>query len=155
MDSSFGETSIISQASFSMEDDIPTQWSSDLREGLATMDISYKEMKDSQLPAIYALYNYLSYPLNHILSKFFIHTQAANVYLCESSMIPLIMDEESLLKELTKRNVYYKETDSRDVLVHLLERDILLKSQRTEYPYFLYRIKTFFFGLWCEKSDCF
>ena len=52
------------------------------------------------------------------------------MYLCEQSIIPIIMDEVVLKEELKKREVFYKETYNRDFLVHLLEMDILLRSQR-------------------------
>lgn len=53
---------MISQASFTMENDIPTRWSVDLREGLTMMNISYSDLEDKQLPVIYSLFNLLSYP---------------------------------------------------------------------------------------------
>lgn len=56
--------------------------------------------------------------------------QAANAYLCDNSILPITMSEEELQVELDKRQVYYKETESRDMLVHLLEMDILSQSQR-------------------------
>ena len=52
---------MISQASFTMENDIPTRWSVDLREGLTMMNISYSDLEDKQLPVIYSLFNLLSY----------------------------------------------------------------------------------------------
>ena len=56
------DSSILSQASFSLESDIPTQWSSDLREGLTMMGIDYHIFSDFQLPSIFSLFNALSYP---------------------------------------------------------------------------------------------
>ena len=53
---------MINQTSFSTENDIPTSWSADLREGLAMMEIDYKQFSDEQLPSIYSLFNVLSYP---------------------------------------------------------------------------------------------
>lgn len=53
---------MINQTSFSTEHDIPTSWSADLREGLAMMEIDYKQFSDEQLPSIYSLFNVLSYP---------------------------------------------------------------------------------------------
>lgn len=52
------------------------------------------------------------------------------MYLCDDSFLPLTMSIVSLKDELNKRSVYYKETDDRDSLVHLLEMDILYRSQR-------------------------
>ena len=40
------------------------------------------------------------------------------------------MDEVVLKEELKKREVFFKDTYSREFLVHLLEMDILLRSQR-------------------------
>ena len=56
--------------------------------------------------------------------------QAANVYLCTKDIIPLIMNIDKLKEELTNRNVDFKDIDSRDTLVHLLEMDILSQSER-------------------------
>lgn len=124
------KSSYISQASFSMEGDLPTQWSSDLREGLSMMGISYCDLKNEQLPLIYSLFNVLSYPLSLFYYRFLILKQSANVFLCDDSFLPLTMSIASLKDELNKRSVYYKETDDRDSLVHLLEMDILYRSQR-------------------------
>ena len=56
--------------------------------------------------------------------------QAANVYLCTKEIIPLTMDIDKLKEELSNRHVYFKDTDCRDTLVHLLEIDILSQSER-------------------------
>ena len=55
--------------------------------------------------------------------------QAANAYLCDSSLLPLTMNVEQLKKELSRRGVYFEEFDTRESLVHLLEMDILLRSR--------------------------
>ena len=56
--------------------------------------------------------------------------QAANVYLCTKEIIPLTMDIDKLKEELNNRHVYFKDTDCRDTLAHLLEMDILSQSER-------------------------
>ncbi|KAK8832044.1 hypothetical protein WA577_005142, partial [Blastocystis sp. JDR] len=115
-ESSSCESSMINQTSFSTEHDIPTSWSADLREGLAMMEIDYKQFSDEQLPSIYSLFNVLS--------------QAANVYMCNSEIIPLVLPRERLEQELKERRVFFQESDSREMLVHTLEMDILFRSQR-------------------------
>ena len=52
------------QLSLTTEGDIPTQWSADLREGLAMVGIDYTDIPDAQFPQLYRLYTALSYPLN-------------------------------------------------------------------------------------------
>ena len=63
-----------------------------------------------------------------ILFYLWLRIQAANVYLCDDSILPLVLPTEELKNELNKRKVYFKEDDSREVLIHLLEMDILLRS---------------------------
>ena len=62
-DCSVCDTSLLMQASLTMEDDIPTLWSADLREGLSMMDIQFSNIPDKQIPLVYSLYNTLSYPV--------------------------------------------------------------------------------------------
>lgn len=93
------------------------------------MEIDYKQFSDEQLPSIYSLFNVLSYP--SIIAFIFLHsTQAANVYMCNSEIIPLILPREKLEQELQERNVFFQTSDSREMLVHTLEMDILFCSQR-------------------------
>lgn len=61
-DQSVCDSSMLLQASLTMEDDIPTLWSADLREGLSMMDIQFSDIPDSQIQLVYSLYNTLSYP---------------------------------------------------------------------------------------------
>ncbi|KAK8801546.1 hypothetical protein WA171_004686 [Blastocystis sp. BT1] len=126
-DQSVCDSSMLLQASLTMEDDIPTLWSADLREGLSMMDIQFSDIPDSQIQLVYSLYNTLS--------------QAANVYLCDDSILPLVLPTEELKNELNKRKVYFKEDDSREVLIHLLEMDILLRSSEVKGGYVDYRIR--------------
>lgn len=58
-----------------------------------------------------------------------ISKQAANVYLCDKTVIPLAMTRDDLVNQLRSRGVYFKESDTRDTLVHLLETDILLRNK--------------------------
>ncbi len=57
-------------------------------------------------------------------------TQAANVFMCDSSMIPLVLSLDKLKEELRRRNIFFQESYSREMLVHLLEMDILFRSKR-------------------------
>lgn len=61
-DQSDCDNSFLMQASLTMEDDIPTLWSADLREGLTMMDIQFTDIPDNQIQLVYSLYNTLSYP---------------------------------------------------------------------------------------------
>ena len=45
-----------------MENELPTLWSADLRDGLTMLGIEYSDFSDTQLPSIYSLYNMISYP---------------------------------------------------------------------------------------------
>ena len=61
-DQSDCDNSFLMQASLTMEDDIPTFWSADLREGLTMIDIQFTDIPDNQIQLVYSLYNTLSYP---------------------------------------------------------------------------------------------
>ena len=50
--------------------------------------------------------------------------------MCNSEIIPLILPREKLEQELKERRVFFQESDSREMLVHTLEMDILFRSQR-------------------------
>ena len=145
---------MINQTSFSTEHDIPTSWSADLREGLAMMEIDYKQFSDEQLPSIYSLFNVLSYPSIY-LTQFPLHsTQAANVYMCNSEIIPLVLPRERLEQELKERRVFFQESDSREMLVHTLEMDILFRSQRLySLLQVIHRSQGLLSGLWCASRD--
>ena len=50
--------------------------------------------------------------------------------MCDSSMIPLVLSLDKLQEELRRRNIFFQESYSREMLVHLLEMDILFRSKR-------------------------
>ena len=50
--------------------------------------------------------------------------------MCNSEIIPLVLPREKLEQELKERRVFFQESDSREMLVHTLEMDILFRSQR-------------------------
>lgn len=50
--------------------------------------------------------------------------------MCNSEIIPLVLPRERLEQELKERKVFFQQSDSREMLVHTLEMDILFRSQR-------------------------
>ena len=74
--------------------------------------------------------------------------QAANVYLCDKTVIPLAMTRDDLVNQLKSRGVYFKESDTRNTLIHLLETDILLQSKGRERERgFIHRNERYVHGL--------
>ena len=91
----------------------------------------------------------------HLFSETPLHsTQAANVYMCNSEIIPLVLPRERLEQELKERRVFFQESDSREMLVHTLEMDILFRSQRLySLLQVIHRSQGLLSGLWCASRD--
>lgn len=74
--------------------------------------------------------------------------------MCNSEIIPLVLPREKLEQELKERRVFFQESDSREMLVHTLEMDILFRSQRLySLLQVTHRSQGILSGLWCASRD--
>ena len=75
--------------------------------------------------------------------------------MCDSSMIPLVLSLDKLKEELKKRNVFFQESYSREMLVHMLEMDVLFRSKRISCLFLVMdRGEALLSGLCSPESDC-